>query len=293
MFKGKASLVPGQKGGKKQGMELVAGQAKSVTQTGQVREIRLEKEAFVRKFDSETGLLWRGKDLDLADIVGGGNGFGTGKLGVSINPDTGKVQDGFVNMPRFSETGNYVPMMTREGIDGVFVPDGGEGDVIVTSVGHVFQECPDTTGGYFCDIYNGNEVIFNNNSFHILDGIEYGTANNPGITIHSNAGITFDLDNIRSRAFGREIAAFKSKCGMVDHKLNQMNKLRFWVLVDGQVRYRSNEVGMQDSAEEINVKLTNRERFLTLIVDDAWSSDGHSRPEFDWAIFAEPRLELK
>ena len=297
MFKGKANLIVGQKGQKRKGQIVRVNEARNVNRaTGNVQDIELGEKSFVRHIDSVKGFIWRGGDLDLADVIGGGNGFGTGKLGVSINPDTGEVQDGFVRRAGVgvSGVGNYVPMKTAAGVDGVFVPDGGQGKVIVTSMGHVFHECPDTSGRYCWNIYNGNSGIINGEFRNKLDGTEFGTADSPAITVHANSGITFDLGKIRSKVLGCEITAFKSKCGVIDRAKSSLslNKARFWVLVDGQVRYRSEEVSRRDSAEEIKVKLTKRNKFLTLIVDEA-SSKKQSRPGDDWVVFAEPRLKLK
>ncbi|MBN2842210.1 MAG: hypothetical protein JXM68_03920, partial [Sedimentisphaerales bacterium] len=48
------------------------------TQAASVEAIPYKGEGFARVIDSELGLVWRGQSsLDLADIVGGGNGLGT------------------------------------------------------------------------------------------------------------------------------------------------------------------------------------------------------------------------
>jgi hypothetical protein len=95
MLKGKASLIPGASRQKGESRELAAGQANRVDTSGQVKEIPLQERAFVRGVSSQSNFIWRGqKVIDLADIVGGGNGFGTGKSDVAIH-----LKDGNIYMP--------------------------------------------------------------------------------------------------------------------------------------------------------------------------------------------------
>ncbi|MEN8128220.1 MAG: FecR domain-containing protein, partial [Planctomycetota bacterium] len=160
VIKGKVQLFAGSKNNDKISQVLQEDVAvRFDAKSGQLKSVPIQKVAFVRDVSSQDGSVWRGQmEIDLADIVGGGNGFGTGRWGVSVNPDTGKMQDGFVcrNGVPVRGSGNYVAMETPEGVDGVFVPDGGQGTVVVSSAGHVFQECPDTSGKFCWDIYNGN-----------------------------------------------------------------------------------------------------------------------------------------
>ncbi len=294
MFTGKASLIPGRTGEKQEGLELIAGQAKAVTQAGQVRDITLKRQAFVCKLNSQTDLLWRGEDLDLADLVGGGNGFGTGRIGCSINPDSGQMTAG----SQFDRRGGgdqYVPVVKSPFIDGVFVPDGGQGPVQVSSQNHTFQNCPDTINLYYADIINGGRIMHMNNlqvkiyAPLVLGEQQYGTSERSALSMHANLGITFDLAAIRQLMPDVEISAFTSLCGMSEMTQEPAGgTVDFHVLVDGQVKYQRKAVRQFAPAGEININLTSADRFLTLIATDGGDNYGN-----DYSFFAEPVLVLE
>ncbi len=63
---------------KKVSSEIYEGSARKITgSSSEVSEVPCKDSIFVRKINSKTNLIWRGqKELDLADIVGGGNGWG-------------------------------------------------------------------------------------------------------------------------------------------------------------------------------------------------------------------------
>ena len=62
-----------------------------------------------------------GKGVNLADVVGGGNGFGTGRKGIGLDARTGKMQE-----RKFGDLGNVKPgnyaKCSYDFVDGVFVP---------------------------------------------------------------------------------------------------------------------------------------------------------------------------
>jgi hypothetical protein len=122
----------------------------------------------------------------------------------------------------------------------------------------------------------------------------YGTREHPAIVLHSNGGITFDLDAMRGDMPGLEITEFKACCGIseaVRAHLNgttQRGLADFWVLVDGQKRFEAAGVTVDSEPPEISVPLGRQERFLTLV-----TTDGNGWANYDWGFFAEPRLEVR
>ncbi len=308
MFKGKASLIPGQNGDKKEGMELLAGQAKEVTQTGKVRAIQLQKQAFVRRFDSISKFLWRGESVNLADIVGSGNGFGTGgqDYGVAAGGNMVYRQPLYVHGNHTYRATGFFPIGGVDGIDGTFIPDVGKGPVYISSREHVFRECPDTTGA------NGEPVIINGARTRpdravlarrgrtyrdgqlTLEGVECGTPENPSIFMHANAGITFDLKKIQ-KPLPQQVRTtrFTALAGVPDNNV-EPSCLDIWVLVDGQVRF-SEFMVRTDQTFNIDIPLTGTERFLTLIVTDGIddkNKKGNGTHHYDWCLFSRPYLEL-
>jgi hypothetical protein len=88
--KGKTVLIAGDKSNKKT-VEVTEGFAKKVSiHDRSISEISYNENLFVRKIDSSHKIVWRGQDIDLADIVGGGNGFGTGTADSGIETNTGR-----------------------------------------------------------------------------------------------------------------------------------------------------------------------------------------------------------
>ncbi|WDQ18500.1 hypothetical protein [Rhodopirellula sp. P2] len=62
-----------------------------------------------------------GRGIDLADVVGGGNGFGSGKKGQGIDPRTGKSEERSLNALDDRKPGRFATCDAAM-IDGVFIP---------------------------------------------------------------------------------------------------------------------------------------------------------------------------
>ena len=68
-----------------------------------------------------------GKSLDLADIVGGGNGFGYGVLNQGIDPKNGAILTNPAHMTLNFDEAVFTPIPNHPYIDGVFLPQGQSG----------------------------------------------------------------------------------------------------------------------------------------------------------------------
>jgi hypothetical protein len=263
-----------------------------------IREITFNRLLFARKIDSPSGLVWRGlMTVDLADVVGGGNGRGTGRTEIGIDPLSGQRCD-YYSRDRQGDR-RYVPVPEDRYIDGVFVP---QGDVtqIVSTMGHVFEECPVTNNIFYAGIFTGSGK--NLADYHrrpaqaSLGGRLYGTLEYPSIFMHANLGITFDLDAIRSDLPGFTVERFVSDAGLSSDTPRQGN-VDMWVLVDGQVRYSSLSFREKGKAISIDIPLRSSDRFLSLVVTDGGDEDRPSVPgsrstDSDWCVFGYPRLGL-
>jgi len=274
------------------------GEAGVIDQNGQLSEktYKASPRCFVHSIPDKTTYGRPGERMDLADVVGGGNGFGTGDPNQSINPDNGQVRPGFYHRNRKAVLGSsdFVPIADLDFIDGVFIPDGGDESVVVSSWGHTFNNCPDTNSKFCWDIFNGN-VTLDGRCKQILDGKEYGTYSQPAISIHSNSGITFDLDKIRGSMPGSRIVAFSTLCGLATSERDGMAD--FWVLVDGQKRFSIPEARQQDRARSVRINLADHDRFLTIAITDGSktiyeANSKHEATGSDWGLFAEPALIL-
>ena len=278
-------------------MRLHAGQGGRVDADGNVVVWNMDKQndRYVRKMPEEGAFTSSGSRLDLADVVGGGNGFGSGKIGPVIDPVTGNILPGFSDANNRPGNGEYVTVPENSYIDGVFVPDGSNGFVEITSAGHVFTDCPDTSGMYWSEISNdAREALYNaaadaDRRQVAFDGIEYGTKSEPAILIHANLGITFDLDEFRRMLVLQKIIGFNARCG-ISEPMSYTAKADFRVFVDGVERFEWTGVRTTQGLREINIELNDDDRFLTLVTTDGGDEAGIGR---DWTVFVDPVLELK
>ncbi|MCK4998391.1 MAG: NPCBM/NEW2 domain-containing protein [Anaerohalosphaera sp.] len=283
MFKGKANLIAGQAGKLRTSQIVNENEAKNIDlTTGVVKDIKLSEKNFARLIDSEKGFIWRSIGLDLADIVGGGNGCGGGVLGNGIPTSLDGNEIDSSMKPEYTTTNDNVF------VDGVFVPNQNQnGNIQISSHGDVFMNCPLTSGYFFTPIsYGLPKNAGENEKLMTLDGNDYVTKTLPGISIHSNQGITFDLHAIRNTMTDVRILKFESICGVADRIDLAKSKTEIFVLVDGKEKFHE-RFSLQGGSTKVSVKLSSGDRFLTLMTTDG--GDGHS---WDWALFAEPVLVL-
>lgn len=266
---------------------LVEGQAGAVDITGNVVARPYQPAQIVRQMPRRPAFGIPGRRLDLADVIGGGNGFGTGNPTSAISPVSGR----YVTPVESDRSGShhYVPIPWNRYVDGAFVPNGTEPQ-IVSSAGHRFHECPVTNNIYYTDVTNVGDSSIGK---QVLNGRAYGSPDQPCILMHANLGITFDLAAIASLNAASGIDRFRAVFGVSESGTERPCNADFWVLVDGQVRFSRTGVRTKGIAGEVDVELTESDRFLTLITTDGGDADGVLRgTDSDWCVFAEPYLEL-
>ncbi len=261
----------------------------------QIETIPVKDDIFARQINSKLGSIWRGQiAIDLADMVGGGNGLGTGSMNSGIDPVSGNVATELL-VTRNASNGYHRVSFTPF-IDGVFIPDGKKKQ-IVSSRGHQFLDCPATSGDSYNNILNVNRtigpLIYQNVAASEL-------RKSPCILLHANMGVTFDLQAIRAELPDIKIVRFQSKVGI------EMNAIRpeainadFWVLVDGNLKYKRTQVKNR-KLDFIDIELSEKDRFLTLVTTDGSDPEGRLMDKLrlttidsDWGMFAEPVLILE
>jgi hypothetical protein len=299
MIKGNASLIPGVKGERNGDSRiLAANEATYVDHSGQVRDIPVKTTDFIRQIDPETNFVWRGHTrLCLADIIGGGSGFGDGKPEYGINPETGVTAYRDRERGRNSSYQGFQPVKDNPFVDGVFCPAPDSASVQVSTEGHVFDACPLTSGKHWGYVMNSGwfgqssrQGMFNSNLS--LGGTVYGSAAFPAITLHSNLGVTFDLDAIRQSIGPFGVDRFTALCGISEMVLEEGNyqapKASFHVLLDGVTAFERVDAMPAEGAAKIDVAIPATARFLTLMV-----TEGSDRTyDGDWTLFAEPMLHV-
>lgn len=292
LFKGKASLVTSIHQLPQQSQILYQQQAKSVSSSGNIRSITFQSREFVRDFDSDHNVLWNGESLNLASVVSGGNGFGKVYLNMGIDQKTGQPVSGNIEERANSEVKGYVPVTQMPFVDGVFVPDGENGPVQLTSAGQTFDGFGDTDGAYFMAIGSYSAV----NMYTAGAGFQYATIQLKGyseetsdnLCLHANSGITFDLQKIREAMPFINMTQFSSVYGVPKARDDQDGVASdFYVFVDGIPRMIKKGVSNQDEPGHVTIPLAKTDRFLTLVCTQGDQNFG------DWSLFVNPTLELE
>ncbi len=231
---------------------------------------------------SQIGRLER-TAVDLADIVGGGGGFGTGRRGSGLDVRDGRPRSESLGALDRVEPGNYSPC-DNPFVDGVFVP--GANRTVISSSGLTVSGLP-ANGGMAWDLIRNGPVT---SQFSTRwGGIDFAGEGNAMIGLHANAGITFDVRAIRDAvwpvrpgAAGQTTLHFSSVVGYGGR--TEKPSAEFWIYRDGQ-RLAHQRIGRND-AVAIDVTLPPSTRFLTLISTDGGNGYGH-----DQISFGNPKLE--
>ncbi|MCE5187280.1 MAG: FecR domain-containing protein [Planctomycetaceae bacterium] len=292
---GEVSVVSGTRSDVRKAQLLAQAQACRVEMNSEIiHPITFRKEAFVQDIHSKTNFVWRGQPLDLSDIAGG-NGLGTGRRSVCIDLQTGKPTSD-VPLGRFKAQG-YVRTPAADFIDGVFIPNGAQGPIQVSSEGHLYP-CPATIGETYYGIFNGSILPLRIGDVGYVDhpiqhkGQIFGTAEQPCLLLHSNMGITFDLAKVRrSLPAGAVLRSFSALCGMGEGPEGSKRTgdySDFYVLVDGQERFAAKDMNYLSDLKAIDLKLSDADRFLTLMTTEGKDHNLH----LGWSFFYKPQLTI-
>jgi len=238
---------------------------------------RRELEEMIRAATADVHAL-AGAPVDLADIVGGGDGSGNGVKGAGIDPRSGIARD-------------RTPLSLLEGIEAnrpvpgpsplvaaVLVPDG-SGPVRFTVDGDSIDGIPPTARQGWDAIRNGP---VNAQASTTTAGIDYATAGHAILGLHANAAITFDLVAIRAKhpATSRRFRAVVAYGGRAETA-----GAEFAVYLDG-VRMAQGRLAQASPGEPLAILLPDEARHLTLVATDGGNGIGH-----DQIWFGDPRIE--
>jgi ligand-binding sensor domain-containing protein/signal transduction histidine kinase len=213
-----------------------------------------------------------GGHFDLADVIGGGNGFG-GATAQGIQPATGRFGAALemVIMDENTTTDGRYHRTTSPFIDGVFIPDGGltrDSRVRISSTG-LQVVLPDTIGESWGCISRSaaNPNPAHNRRRQTLGEVDYSSPDHSILNMSGNAGITFDLAAVRA-ATGAEIERFTAIAGN-----GWVGPASFHVFLDGmRVAYQSDVFKDLDhpaaNVFPLDIPLPPTARFLTLVTTD-------------------------
>ena len=266
--------------------------------SGLVQVIPFEANTFARYVNPESGLVWRGqKNIDIANLVAGGNGFQVNYPLKSLNPLTGAFYTSNQNDKLISNN-TYNLVENSMYIDGVFIPDGSNGPTKVTSSGLSFQ-CPDTGGAVTCNIcaytresdrdkVNGELPVFGG-----IDVIE------PVVLLHSNCGFTIDLDAIRRALPEITLNSVSSECGVTESILDNIEihkgEVGFSVLIDGMPKYEKRAIKVESGLLTFDVPISPQDSFLTFIVTDEQSESKSKNSPWgnDYFYLVKPQINIE
>ena len=223
------------------------------------------------------GLL-DGAGVNLADIVGGGGGFGSGKVGRGINPRDGKPTTG--SAQRIPCKANVFVPVASAFIDGVAVPDGGKDaatPVPITSTGIKITGVPDTCVDTWDHFKHGPAL--SQRGFKVGD-VDYRARGHSMLAVHANKLITFDLAAIR-KATGYGGLRLKTVVGYGGAAREPT--VDFAVYVDGQPAV--NRTRISRAGERLDLPIAADKRFLTFLV-----TDGNTDISHDQIFFGDPKL---
>ncbi|MEZ5302309.1 MAG: lamin tail domain-containing protein [Verrucomicrobiales bacterium] len=221
--------------------------------------------------------------LDLADIIGGGDGTGTGApLGINAASGTIDSATGAGNQTE-ATAGSYYAV-NNPLIDGVFVPNGTIGAQPITSTGvtHDFVGTgnAEVSWGYF---FNGVGPIDDPSGGNNLPFFSSG-ADTSMIAAHAQKGITFDLDAIEAAHDGRQVLGFS--CIVGDSRPKASGNIGYVIMVDGVVK--ATRMGVADAEDAVEFTLAPGDRFLTLAITNSDNTNNS-----DHGYFGNPFLRIE
>lgn len=223
----------------------------------------------------------RNKPIDLADIVGGGNGLGSGKRRMGIDVRSGNARNREFGRLENVEVNTFKACRPNKFIDGVVIPDGGEdtqAKIPVTSTGVTVTGIEDTSGDAWDTIRNGPVASQFSTE---MAGVDYFSAGHSMIGMHANAGITFDLEAIRAAS---KLGTMKFTTVACYGGREGARLAKYRVYLDGKLQ-AGGSLQRTDGAVKIEIDVADSARFLTLL-----STDGGNQISDDQVFFGDPHL---
>ncbi len=239
------------------------------------------------------------KQLDLLDIVAGGDGTGHRRES-GIDPTSGWQDPSFVAETRRGD-GTYRPVTWNKLIDGVVVPARHAERMQLDSAGHVFELTAKNAG--VAGMTHGSiwarsaEIaqpkLSGEISYWVYSmgvGEQFMPDRRGLLCIHANAAITFDLDAMRKTFKEARPSRLRSVVGLADARPlypSARAAADVWVFVDGRLKFQHPDLRWRHGAVGVDVEIGRADRFLTLAVTDP--GGGHT---YVWVVFGDPVLEM-
>jgi hypothetical protein len=214
-----------------------------------------------------------GTPLDLADMVGGGDGTGNGQDGLGIPISNGQAMSEMLGyfkdlQPNRFERPRFPAKLKSPAnfVDGIVLPNGGpdgKTKVPLTSTKLYAEDVPATSGHTWDAVRNGHLSAQVSNT---LAGIDYSQKGHSILGLHANSAVTFDLDAIRKH-FGYEALRFTATAGFGAKEAAKSSKADLSIYVDAKLAVRRLKL-TKDAVMPVELDLPKTARFLTLMATD-------------------------
>lgn len=261
--------------------ELSAGSAVEVSTAG-ISPLAFEPSAFKRAMPRDV------PPLDLVDLIAGGDGMGS-KSGVGIDAATGRVRETKAVTVRRGDH-RYRRVADHRVLEGCFIPDG---RMPVDSAGHPFT-FPATSLFSYGLIWAGPNIPWEG-ELPIVTRLPQnaGTPTSRVLVMHSNNGVTLNLDAVRALHTGVRITGFRARVGNsyrpAEPGASPAKPLAsIHVIVDGVARFERRAFANVDPPIDVTCALSDTDRFLTLATTDG--GDGNA---CDWVLWTRPELVVQ
>ncbi|MBM3848197.1 MAG: hypothetical protein FJ405_18160, partial [Verrucomicrobia bacterium] len=228
--------------------------------------------------------------VDLADIVGGGDGSlpGSGARN-GINPVTGAQVASYGSGDNIPTAPGAFQPVEHPMIDGVFVPDGtlvAAQTITTTGLSTIVRAGDnDPSPGFWYDGAGllGDPTKVNSTSAHYLPRYLEDPFRHSILSGMTQKGITFDLDAIESSRNGRQVTGLTAVAA--DSRMQSGGSIAALVFLDGAEVYRQTNIAGGERI--IDLPIPAQARFLTLVIAN---SDRNNAS--DHGFFADPFLHI-
>ncbi|MDP1586382.1 MAG: DUF1549 domain-containing protein, partial [Prosthecobacter sp.] len=226
---------------------------------------RAKTQTRLREVTTELAKL-TGEGLDLADMIGGGNGHGTGVKGAGLHIGNGTVvkdklgyhRDIKANRLQKPEWGN---VNAPKFVQWLFVPDGRE-EVNVAAKTPV-KGVPPSSAHAWDAIRNGP---LNAQVSTSIDGTDFAKEGHSILGLHANSAVTFDLQEIR-KASGYAKMRFTAFVGFGASKQAAKSLADFTVFIGSEQKFQRLKMRKDESAH-LDLSIPADAPTMTLIATD-------------------------
>ncbi|MDZ4401830.1 DUF1553 domain-containing protein [Prosthecobacter sp.] len=226
---------------------------------------RAKTQKRLREVTTELAKL-TGEGLDLADMIGGGNGRGTGTKGAGLHIGNGAVvkdklgyhRDIKANRLQKPEWGN---VNAPKFVQWLFVPDGR--DEVNVAAKTPVKGVPPTSAHTWDAIRNGPLASQVSTS---IDGTDFAKEGHSILGLHANSAVTFDLAEIR-KASGYAKMRLTAMVGFGASKQAANSLADFTVFVGSDQKFQRLKMRKDESAR-IDLSIPANAPTLTVIATD-------------------------